>query len=150
MIAHVRTAVALLIFTAIAPVAVLIGCESQFDRANADNVAPAADFDSADLTLWIKRDGKRERLTNILDRAGANQLAAFFAGVGTGHRSDWAGAWIAKVEIEFHRKDGSIVHVNSDLDLWAETNGHGDFPVRGDLRAYVARLFALPDELDLR
>lgn len=128
--------------------ATLTGCAPQLNRNQGNRFTEPTRFDSAEITLWVRRgEGPARPLTRHLDQRSANELAAFFPGVGTNMRSNWAGGWMDRVGIVFHRNNGSVeVNVSSDFQYWTEGNAHGDFQICGDLRDYIDRLFNVPNE----
>lgn len=148
MITVFRLASCLPAFISMACTLALMGCAPQLDRDQSDRVVGATDFDSAEVTLWVGIGVEpREPLTRDLDQRSANDLAAYFPGVGTNRRSNWADGRMNRVEIVFHRNNGSVeVDVSGDYQCWSEGNGHGDFEVRGNLREYLGRLFNVPNE----
>ena len=87
-------------------------------------------------------DGDPPQVITLTDRKDIADLASFFPEVGQGRRAHRAAGWEAGLLIEFERPKGKSVRVsvsgNDDLTVWSE--GQGDWPVKGDLKAYVATL----------
>ena len=104
-------------------------------------------FDKAHVSILVGPSdrpveaGKAKVLT--LDRReDIDALAAFFPGVGQGRASSRAGAWEADVVVKFAAPAGKTVRVTVSLaespPTWSE--GRGDWPVKGDLGAFLRKL----------
>jgi beta-lactamase regulating signal transducer with metallopeptidase domain len=115
--------------------AIVAGCLS------GNTTARGGEFASAQVSVYDKVIGQRAlpATITVTDVAEVAKLAAFFPDVGHGRKAPQAGGWLAGATIDFTRADGTVVHVtvsqNDDLTVWSE--GQGDWPVEGDLRAYL-------------
>ena len=75
---------------------------------------------------------------NVSDPNRIEQLLAFFPDLG--RRSDRAAGWESRATIDLTKPDGGKVRIAlpDDLEVWSE--GNGDWPVEGDLKAFLQRL----------
>jgi len=75
---------------------------------------------------------------NVSDPNRIEQLLAFFPDLG--RRSDEAAGWQSRATIDLTKPDGGKVGIAlpDDLEVWSE--GNGDWPVEGDLKAFLLNL----------
>ena len=108
-----------------------------------------AQFKDATITLYMDLqsgkyvpDSTRATVLKVTDQKQLEALLAFFPEMDRGKESWRAAGWEAGVEIKFARPDGKTIRVsvssNDDLTIWSE--GHGDWPVNGDLKAFLLDL----------
>jgi hypothetical protein len=90
---------------------------------------------TGDSTVWA-----HPRALTLTSQEDIRRLAAYFPGMGTGKRADMAGGWKAFAEFTFKRSEGTVVHLFADPDLKSWSEGHGDWPVNGDLAKELATL----------
>ena len=76
----------------------------------------------------------------ITDAAQVTRLASLFSGLGEGRVARVAGDWRLEVGVTFFTKNGEELHVliSQDLRFWSE--GHGDWEVTPECRAYLEEL----------
>jgi len=108
-----------------------------------------AQFKDATITLYMDLqsgkyvpDSTQATVLKVTDQKQLEALLAFFPEMDRGKESWRAAGWQAGVEIKFARPDGKTIRVsvssNDDLTIWSE--GHGDWPVNGDLKAFLLDL----------
>jgi len=108
-----------------------------------------AQFKDATITLYMDLqsgkyvpDSTQATVLKVTDQKQLEALLAFFPEMDRGKESWRAAGWEAGVEIKFARPDGKTIRVsvssNDDLTIWSE--GHGDWPVNGDLKAFLLDL----------
>jgi hypothetical protein len=76
--------------------------------------------------------------TVIRDAKRIDQLKTFFPQLGSGKRSRIAGAWKSLAVCDFEAEGGTKVQVHTNYRQWSV--GDGDWPVNGDLSAYLDQL----------
>jgi hypothetical protein len=123
-------------------VAYFLWSGQHLNSARATEGNEPAPFVKARIVQYFDADGQfmNGRMLAIDDAATIEQLTAFLPDVGKGKKSDTAAGWESSAVIRFDRKDKSTLRVATDFDDWSE--GHGDWPVRGDLAGFVERKFA--------
>jgi hypothetical protein len=108
--------------------------------------AAKPEFTKAAVEILIDAQGQplagKPVAVTLTDAAEVAELAAFFPRVGTGRKSGRAAGWEVGVTITFLTVSGEAVKVsvswNDNLTDWSE--GKGDWPVKGDFKAYVDKL----------
>ena len=79
---------------------------------------------------------------HVRDQRTLDRLVSFFPHLGQRRWSPFIGLWIRTEEIKFVTSDGRTIRVavylSSDSEVWTE--GCGDWPVEGNLGAYLAEL----------
>lgn len=108
----------------------------------------AAEFKEATVTPHMDlKTGKHvpdqpSALFNVTDQKQLDALRAFFPEMDKGKTNGRAAGWISGVEIKFVKQDGKAVTVavseNDHLTIWSE--GKGDWPVKGNLKAFLIKL----------
>ena len=78
----------------------------------------------------------------VKDEPSVKELASFFPGLTRDRTSNTAGAWYPTLRLTFDCGSGKTILVLTDYTRWNKGGKSGDFEVRGDLRAYIERLFA--------
>jgi len=106
-----------------------------------------AQFKDATITLYMDLqsgkyvpDSKQATVLKVTDPKQLEALLAFFPEMDRGKESWRAAGWEAGVEIKFVKRDGKTIRVAAppELEVWSE--GHGDWPVNGDLKAFLLDL----------
>ena len=91
--------------------------------------------------VWQRAQQVHNALAHhITDPTQLEELSAFFPQLG--RKSNTASVWESGPDIELTRRDGSVVKVSfaviDGLQTWTE--GQGDWPVKGDLQAFLDKL----------
>ena len=122
----------------------LIALSSVAIWATSKGMGPASVFTKAVVEIPI--DAQGQPLTGkpvgitLTDAEEIRELAAFFPRMGTGRESSRAGGWKERITIAFLTSSGETVHVSVSRDLAFWSEGKGDWPVKGDFKAYVEKL----------
>lgn len=91
----------------------LLGCASMSDPKDAPQ------FTKAEVRVVLDRAGKVVNKTVVLDKpAQVGQLVRFFPELGTGRKSGTAGAWKARVIIQFTDDKGNTCKVATNYEMW--------------------------------
>jgi len=106
-----------------------------------------AQFKDATITLYMDlqsgkyvSDSKQATVLKVTDQKQLEALLAFFPEMDRGKEAWRAGGWETGVEIKFAKRDGKAISVAAphELEVWSE--GKGDWPVNGDLKAFLLKL----------
>jgi len=81
------------------------------------------------------------RTVVLKDHADIREAMSFFPGLSEHRKSQTAGSWYPFVSFTFAPESGEKITVVSDYRYWNKGTG-GDFEVKGDLEAYVKKIFA--------
>ena len=100
-------------------------------------------FSSVNVSLRDYQDARGGGASVTLrDPAAVDKAASFFPGFADDHSSAPFQKWTPKVMFIFQRPYGGMVIVMSDYTHWNTSAGRSDQKVRGNLEAYVKKLFA--------
>jgi len=125
---------------------VVLQCAKAPANPSAFAIQPAqSGFTKALVKILVNESGgyvppNEAVVVTLTDAKDIRETASFFPGMGTDGDFTRAPKWEAQLEIAFQTLDGKTTWVTAGDDPMVWSQGQGDRPARGDLKAFVAKL----------